>query len=412
MKEQISDIVQTLEELLENSPVPLTKSTKEKIKVLREMLLQQRPPRFALVGRRGSGKSSLINAFFGEYVAEVGHEKAQTGKAKWWHYKGEIGEVEVLDSRGFQEGSKPDEADLAQDPFESISTAIELKSPDAILFLIKAKDVDSGVDTDLMDLQKIGGFVNDTHKFFPPILAIITHCDELEPKNTKLHISDSDDEEEYNEKIKRVSALEKLLTDKITAIPVLKDHLISRVLGVSSYQSWKRDKTKRDDERWRIDKLIKYLSNELPNEAQIELARVSQLKNLQEEISLTLTHTSAAICSGIAAIPVPIADIVPITSVQISLISGIAYTAGRQLSFELACEFLAALGFNLGAGFTLREISRALWKWLLPGGGSIISASVAYAGTYAIGKAAIAHFIFDTPKEKLSEIYEKAKFST
>jgi len=132
------------------------------------------------------------------------------------------------------------------------------------------------------------------------------------------------------------------------------------------------------------------------------------LKKLQEEICLNLTHSCAVVCGGIAAIPLPVADIAPITSLQVALISGIAYTAGRILNFKVAGEFLAALGVNIGAGFVFRELARGLLKWLFPGGGSVISTSVAYAGTYGIGKAAIAHFIFDLPKEKLADFYEKS----
>ena len=43
---------------------------------------------------------------------------------------------------------------------------------------------------------------------------------------------------------------------------------------------------------------------------------------------------------------------------------------------------------------------------VVPVGGSNLHQ--AYAGTYGIGKAAIAHFIFDLPKEKLADFYEKS----
>jgi len=38
---------------------------------MKELLIDARAPKLLLVGPRGSGKSSLINAIFGEYVAEI-----------------------------------------------------------------------------------------------------------------------------------------------------------------------------------------------------------------------------------------------------------------------------------------------------------------------------------------------------
>src|ERR1700733_6016363 len=94
-----------LEEMLK--PLPGTAGLREKMADLRRLLVEQRAPRVALVGRRGSGKSSLVNALFGRKVAELGHEKAQTGAGVWWQYGNELGTLEVLDTRGLQEGSRP-----------------------------------------------------------------------------------------------------------------------------------------------------------------------------------------------------------------------------------------------------------------------------------------------------------------
>ncbi|HYO73438.1 MAG TPA: GTPase [Archangium sp.] len=63
-------------------PDPLARDIRQKIAHLRALLLEQRLPNLILVGRRGAGKSSLINAFFGAHVAEVGHVKAQTGQGR------------------------------------------------------------------------------------------------------------------------------------------------------------------------------------------------------------------------------------------------------------------------------------------------------------------------------------------
>lgn len=66
---------------------------------------------------------------------------------------------------------------------------------------------------------------------------------------------------------------------------------------------------------------------------------------------------------------------------------------------------MAAFGINVGSGFVLRETARALVK-LLPGFGSAVSAGVAFAGTKALGQAAIAYFIDEISLEKVRKNYD------
>ena len=47
----------------------------------------------------------------------------------------------------------------------------------------------------------------------------------------------------------------------------------------------------------------------------------------------------------------------------------------------------------MGLAFALREAVRAIAKVVFPGGGSVVSASVAFSGTMAIGAAARAYYI-------------------
>src|SRR5688572_1623545 len=111
----IAENIKRVEELLRFLPLPggTVEDIRSKIALLRTILLEQRAPAFALVGRRGAGKSSLVNALFGAKVAEVGHVKSQTGRGRWFDHKTERGVMSVLDTRGIQEGSKPNEEDTA-----------------------------------------------------------------------------------------------------------------------------------------------------------------------------------------------------------------------------------------------------------------------------------------------------------
>ncbi|MFW5968700.1 MAG: hypothetical protein ACOCV2_14345, partial [Persicimonas sp.] len=73
-----------------------------------------------------------------------------------------------------------------------------------------------------------------------------------------------------------------------------------------------------------------------------------------------------------------------------------------------AVEFIGAMGVNAGAAYGLRQLARSLVK-LLPVAGSAVSAAVAYGGTYALGRAAVAYFIGDADKEAAREVFEEVK---
>ncbi|KFA93160.1 GTPase family protein [Archangium violaceum] len=407
---EISETVRRLEEMLDRVPDPLARDIRQKITHLRALLLEQRSPNLVLVGRRGAGKSSLINAFFGARVAEVGHVKSQTGQGRWFDVQGELGTLSILDTRGLQEGSRPKEADAAATPFDSILAEVRRKAPDALLFLIKASEVDSAIDADLDVLTQLASAVEQAHGFRPPLIGVVTHCDLLEPKRTDLHLSDAQDPAELQEKLRHVEAAERQVRDKLRSRPELRGELVN-VLGVSTYLSWRPDGTIRSDERWRLGELAQVLFRELPEQGRLVLARVTRVRSLQEELATTLTRAMASLCMGVAAVPLPVADIIPITSAQLSLIAGIGWISGRQLDLKASGEFLTALGVNVGAAFALREAARALVKFVFPGAGNVVSGAVAFAGTLAIGTAARAYFLRGVSAEEAHRLYQATRSS-
>jgi uncharacterized protein (DUF697 family) len=167
---------------------------------------------------------------------------------------------------------------------------------------------------------------------------------------------------------------------------------LARVIPVSAYAEY-RDGARVYDNFWNIDLLVDYLIEGLPQSAQAQLARLTRRRAVQERLARRLTGAAATISAGMGAVPIPIADIVPITSLQIGLIAAIAYLSGREMSRDSAREFLVALGANVGTAFALREGARALAKIVFPAAGSAVSGGVAFVGTWAIGEAAIAYFI-------------------
>ncbi len=224
----IADNIKRIEEMLRFLPLSdgTVNDIRSKIALLRTVLLEQRAPAFALVGRRGAGKSSLVNALFGAKVADVGHVRAQTGRGKWFDHTTESGTIAILDTRGIQEGSKPTEADDARDALSSIIVELKKKTPDVIVFLVKATEADSAIDADLAALERIYAEIEREHRFRPPLVALATHCDVLEPKATRLHRADEEPKEDVEEKLARIAEIEHHLEDKIKARGKLGPHLV------------------------------------------------------------------------------------------------------------------------------------------------------------------------------------------
>ncbi|MDB4943809.1 MAG: hypothetical protein JWP97_3343 [Labilithrix sp.] len=413
-REIIAENIRRVEELLRFLPLPdgTVRDLKEKIALVRTILLEQRAPAFALVGRRGAGKSSLVNALFGSKVAEVGHVKAQTGRGTWFDHTSERGAISVLDTRGIQEGSTPAEKDSAKDALASILVELKRKVPDVIVFLVKATEADSAIDADLDALERVYAELEREHRFRPPLVAVATHCDVLEPKAVRLDRPEGESTEDLDEKLLRVSEVEHHLETKIRERPKLAPHLVW-TRGVSTYLSFKADGAVRADERWRVDELVGALFRHLPDAGKGTLVRIARVRGLQEELANNLTRATAAICAGVAALPIPVADVIPITTLQVTLVAGIAWLSGRPLDRKAALEFLGAMGANVGLGFAFREGARALIKFVFPGAGSMVSGAVAFGGTLAIGAAARNYFLrgvtIDEAKKSFSDVQKKAE---
>ncbi len=396
-----------IEDLLERLPLEVAKDLRARIATLRTVLLEKRPPALVLVGRRGAGKSSLVNALFGAKLAELGHVTAQTGRGRWYEYAREGGAMSILDTRGLQEGSAPAEGDSAPSALESIGLEIRAKAPDAVVFVVKASDVDSGIEVDLDALESVYEEVRRAHRTEPPLVAVVTHCDLLEPKTTRLpRDAGGEDDEDAREKMRHVASAERTAAHKVDGRPRLRDRRVA-TLGVSTYMSWRPDGSLRADERWRTEELAMTLFRHLPDAGRAELARATQTRAVQEELATTLTKATAAVCAGIAAAPLPLADLVPLTALQAGLVAGIAWIGGRSVDKRGTAEFLTSLGANVGAAFALREAFRALMKIVAPGGGPVVSATIAFSGTMAIGGAARAYFIRGVSLDDARRIFRR-----
>lgn len=405
MTDDYRDFKQQMESLFDfiTANVGKTKmSMKSKVKIreemsnLRSFVLNARPARIAIVGRRGAGKSSLINAVFGEKKAEVGDYKAQTGVGKWYLFENDLGGVDILDTRGLGEGHTPDEMVLAANPIEEIMQSVREKCPDVILFLCKAKEVGARIDEDLEQLQQLKTSIHQIHQYDVPIVGVVTQVDELAPVSvSEPPFADPRKQKNIEETVQMLSEKVK---EKITT-PVT-------ILPISAYMEFHEDGTIAYDRRYQIDTLLDYLMTELPQEAQVILAKISKVKSVQKKLARGVGKSVAAITGVVGASPIPMADMPVITGLQLSMIGSVAMISGEKLNRKSMTHFLGAMGVNVGVGFALRTISRQLVK-IFPGAGSIISGTIASAGTLALCEASITYFIDRKSKEEAKKVYEQ-----
>jgi uncharacterized protein (DUF697 family)/GTP-binding protein EngB required for normal cell division len=396
-------LLRTISNLAERAiarlPEPQGGATRNELLILKELLMDARPPKLMILGRRGAGKSSLVNAIFGERVAAVGSVLSETGRPTWYSYQGPRGEMKILDTRGLGDRTRPEAANF-QDSLDEVRAVLVEEWPDAILFLCKAKDVDSHIAQDVANVEAVRAFISEKHRYEAPVVAVVTQVDELDPKRV---------EPPYENEIKRrnidtaVRTTQEALTERGIAL--------ARVIPVSTYAEYEGDRRVYDN-YWNVGELVDYLVDVLPRSAQVQMARLSQLQAVQRKLARKMTTAAAAVAGGIAAAPIPIADILPLTALQVGLITGIAYLSGREMSKAAAREFLAALGVNVGAAFALREGARALAKFVFPGAGSAVSAGVAFAGTWGLGEAAIAYFIEKRPIAEARERFRRKRRKT
>lgn len=393
MNEIVNVILKAIDHIPTNPPRDQVRAEFMKIK---ELIADSRPPRIVILGRRGAGKSSIVNAIFKDRVAKVGSVLSETGKPEWHDYSNEKGTLHILDTRGLGDRTKPESANFSES-IDEIKEEIKPLCPDAILFLCKAKEVDAHIVEDVKSVIALQQYIASVHDYEIPVAGLVTQVDELDPKRIEPPYEDPKKQKNINDAVKALSG-----AFSNSPIELLK------VIPVSAYAEYDNGSIVYDN-CWNIESLIEYLMEHLPNSAQLQMARLSLLKKTQRKFARTILHSTAVICGGLAATPIPVADLIPITTAQIGMIMGVAYISGRELSKKTAKEFLVAMGMNVGAGFALREGARALIKYVFPGGGLLVSAGIAYAGTWGVGEAAIAYFIDNASIEEAKHTMKMAK---
>jgi len=350
-------IVERLEGLAGKLPSRIQKPVLSELTPLKQLFLQQRPPRFLFCGSTKISLGELIDRlFFSAYSARA--SDVLFAAPRWRDSSvPERGTISVLDAR-------------ADDDSAAVQVQHELSRQGAdIIFLLSDGQIAHEAEKrDLDDLIRCLAW-NKTDGADPKVIGVII------PRPGQAIALD-----ETNLSISRLQL-------ELRSNLAIREHL----LDVLTLPSPDRDGALEIPQP-EAQRLMSILTRELPNEARMEMIRISRNREAQRHVAQVLVKSTTAICAAIGTQPIPLADLPLLTSLQVMMISGIMYVSGRERSLRAATEFLGALGINVGAAMLLREGTRAILKFF-PGWGNVVCGLVAGSGTYAIGRAATAFFV-------------------
>lgn len=420
------DMIDALPEAIPEKTREMLKTTilgDKELKNLMEGIDSHRPPRIFLIGRTGVGKSSLINAMCGAYVAKVSDTMSCTSNANVYQCKEKDRVLmEILDTRGIAES---DDLDTEVSAETALINDINEFSPDVAIFMLNCTHRDD-VDTDAQFLKKVAKEYAAVNSVKLPIVVVVNKCDEMAPTRYK---TPSEYPKSKLEKINEVVQYFKgiimksgLKIETIIPVSALIDWQTPDGLEVSVEDIEKLPQYDVDnlqiafDGRYNIEELLDILEEAILDfEAQMGLRMAARLNDVVQRIANHLNKIFSGISATVALTPIPVSDIYILLVLQAVLVSMIASLSGRDVSLESAKEFIFSMGGIAGAGYAFRLVAQQASKLLntiWPGSGSAVSSAIAGTGTLAIGKAAIAYYIDGIELEGAKEKFEELQKSS
>jgi uncharacterized protein (DUF697 family) len=346
-RDSVLKLYERLTSLVEKLPGGVQKPILRELVPLRELFLEQRPARLLIVGGAGATTvPALLHWLCGSPV--------ETGDADngWRTYRlADRGAIEVLDAR-------------VDAPEAFVEAGLAAHRADAVVFLRGSADVAVDFDT-----------------AFEVATARVARADGSEGGRLGL-LGLAFDEDGAGAR------------GRLAALLNSRREFGQRALHVFAAEPES------------VEPAAEALCACLPNCAKLEFARLTGARAAQAEIATSLLKSFTAVCGVIGVQPIPLADMPVLTTLQSLLVGMIVYVSGRRASPRLIAEFAGVLGVNIGAGFVFREGARALLKFF-PVWGNAISGIVAGAGTYAVGRAAIAYFIEDLPLQETKKLFHR-----
>jgi uncharacterized protein len=365
-------VVERLERLAGRLPSRIRNAVLSELTPLKQLFLQQRPPRFLFAGSANVPAGKIVSALFGS--TEFAAPDAAAPLSRWFEVDfPERGKISIIDVRGVFDSA-------------AIQVRDELKyrAADVIFFI---RDEQIAQDLKGREFADLNSYLNwnETLESDRKIIEIIVPPLETIASRDRNAFGATRDNGVAGSSLARHGVFLETL----------------RLVPVDNGRAFELPPAE-------ARRLMSILARELPNEARMEMIRISRDREAQREVAQLLVKSTTAVCTAIGAQPIPLADLPILTSLQLTMVSGIMYVSGRERSLRASAEFAGALGANVGAAMVLREGARAVLKFF-PGWGNVVCGLVAGSGTYAIGRAATAYFIEGVSLKEARRTYLKSR---
>lgn len=367
-----------------------TKVMGDALDELRRLVLEGRPPVMFLIGQTGHGKSSLINALCGRTVSKVGDVRPETASSQVHHVTFDGGCAwDLIDSRGLFETNSPG-GGPAEDVVELTIRDVLKHKPDVLMHVVSMPAV-RALSNDLVALERIQAMAVSELGHRIPTFMVLTKPDTMD---------DPSDwpPEQHPEKAAMIVESIQYVADEVLAggphegVSLVSDEPLygRRLVECQQCRAVIPVRTLAS-KVWNMDTLHDFIGQELPEDSQLHYYQALGRKDLLRKVASRLTNKFSEIAAGVGLSPLPVADILVLSPLQLLLVVMIGGLSCRPMAKSTIKEYITAVGGTTATGFVLRAAAQQLVK-LMPFGGLVVSGAIAAAGTYAIGRSAEAYF--------------------
>lgn len=359
-QEDVEDWVKVLDRL------PFVGSVRRDAQALRNLLYDRRAPRLAVVGLPGSGRTALANALLSAATFGEGGAAPPPEPGRWVRIDADGRRLDWLELPA--ERGRDEVVEVARRAFDETT-------PDVLIGVVEAGSERAAAGPVHEALDGLLEHLGDHHEHKPPVLVLLTKVDGVAPADAAPPYPTT-----------KSAAIEEALAS-------LRLRLADLGQPNEAFLPICAAPIGDVDRRWNVQDVSEAILSRLPEPAKVEGVRALGVgREARRTVARTLVNSCSALAITVGLAPIPFADAFVLLPLQAAMVTGIAYLSGRPWNRRAASEWIASLGVAGGAGLGLRWSAQQLAK-LVPGAGSIVGASVAGAGTLAIGRSAMAYFI-------------------